>query len=78
MNKINRCPVTIGVDGSLYELHPHLRHRMRDTMRRLVNPRIEFDLVQSKDGSGTGAALAAAIAQELKKKPAEEEGAQNS
>ncbi|XP_004520566.1 hexokinase type 2 [Ceratitis capitata] len=62
INRIAEPHVVVGVDGSVYRLHPHFDAYMRETMRKLVNPKITFDLMLSEDGSGRGAALVAAVA----------------
>ncbi len=68
INKVHRRRVTVGMDGSLYKFHPHLGSRMMTAMRRLVSDSIKFELALSEDGSGRGAALAAAVAGKLKQK----------
>jgi len=68
VNKVGRRRITVGVDGSLYKFHPHFGQRMRAAMRKLVSEDIQFEVVLSEDGSGRGAALAAAMAQRQKKK----------
>ena len=60
VNKIGRRRITVGADGSVYKFHPHFGRRMRRTVSRLVCDCIQFDVVLSEDGSGRGAALAAA------------------
>nr|AIW65574.1 hexokinase 3 [Tigriopus japonicus] len=68
INKVARRRVTVGMDGSLYKFHPHLDRRMRSATRRLVSDCIQFEMVLSEDGSGRGAALAAAVAEKQRKK----------
>ncbi|NXI61090.1 HXK2 protein, partial [Anseranas semipalmata] len=53
--------VTVGVDGTLYKLHPHFSAVMHETVKRL-SPRCEVTFLQSEDGSGKGAALITAVA----------------
>ncbi|KAJ8380236.1 hypothetical protein SKAU_G00010140 [Synaphobranchus kaupii] len=53
--------VTVGVDGTLYKLHPHFSSIMLDTVRDLA-PQCKVSLLQSEDGSGKGAALITAVA----------------
>ncbi|XP_065601126.1 LOW QUALITY PROTEIN: hexokinase-2-like [Cyrtonyx montezumae] len=53
--------VTVGVDGTLYKLHPHFSTVMQDTVRQL-SPQCEVTFLQSEDGSGKGAALITAVA----------------
>ncbi|XP_055916578.1 hexokinase type 2-like [Eupeodes corollae] len=60
INKIDEPFVTVGVDGTVYRLHPKFKGYMFEKMRQLVKPHIEFDLMLSEDGSGRGAALVAA------------------
>ncbi|XP_048854529.1 hexokinase-2 isoform X2 [Brienomyrus brachyistius] len=53
--------ITVGVDGTLYKLHPHFSSVMRETLRDLA-PQCDVTLLQSEDGSGKGAALITAVA----------------
>ncbi|XP_072342192.1 hexokinase-2-like [Scyliorhinus torazame] len=53
--------VTVGVDGTLYKLHPHLSAIMHETVG-LLAPKCKVTFVQSEDGSGKGAALITAVA----------------
>ncbi|XP_078095382.1 hexokinase-2-like [Mustelus asterias] len=53
--------VTVGMDGTLYKLHPHFSSIMHETVKRL-SPKCEVSFVQSEDGSGKGAALITAVA----------------
>lgn len=62
INRMNQSNVIVGVDGSVYRLHPKYEQYMRQAMRRMVNPRLTYDLMLSEDGSGRGAALVAAAA----------------
>uniref|UniRef100_A0A0K8V190 Phosphotransferase n=1 Tax=Bactrocera latifrons TaxID=174628 RepID=A0A0K8V190_BACLA len=62
INKIAEPHVVVGVDGSVYRLHPHFDSYLREAMQKLVNPKINFELMLSEDGSGRGAALVAAVA----------------
>nr|XP_021136857.1 hexokinase-2 isoform X2 [Columba livia] len=48
--------VTVGVDGTLYKLHPHFSTVMHETVKQL-SPKCEVTFLQSEDGSGKGAAL---------------------
>eukprot|EP00095_Tigriopus_kingsejongensis_P010460 maker-scaffold333_size203007-snap-gene-0.10 protein:Tk10460 transcript:maker-scaffold333_size203007-snap-gene-0.10-mRNA-1 annotation:"hexokinase" len=68
INKVARRRVTVGMDGSLYKFHPHMGRRMRAATRRLVSEYIQFEMVLSEDGSGRGAALAAAVANKQRQK----------
>ncbi|XP_060712556.1 hexokinase-2-like [Hemiscyllium ocellatum] len=58
---LERLRVTVGMDGTLYKLHPHFSSIMHETVARLA-PRCEVSYVQSEDGSGKGAALVTAVA----------------
>ena len=62
INKIGKRRITVGMDGSVYKFHPHFGRRMQRVVTRLVCDCIQFDMVLSEDGSGRGAALAAAVA----------------
>ncbi|XP_037045634.1 hexokinase type 2-like [Bradysia coprophila] len=62
INKIDEPSVTVGVDGSVYRLHPSFHDLMVERIRQFVKPEISFDVVSAEDGSGRGAALVAAIA----------------
>ncbi|KAJ8263452.1 hypothetical protein COCON_G00159090 [Conger conger] len=57
--------VTVGVDGTLYKLHPHFSTIMLQTVRDLA-PQCKVSLLQSEDGSGKGAALISAVACRLR------------
>ncbi|KAG4079874.1 hypothetical protein HA402_015005 [Bradysia odoriphaga] len=62
INKIDEPSMTVGVDGSVYRLHPSFHDLMVECIRKFVKPEISFDVVSAEDGSGRGAALVAAIA----------------
>uniref|UniRef100_A0A7N5JL59 Phosphotransferase n=1 Tax=Ailuropoda melanoleuca TaxID=9646 RepID=A0A7N5JL59_AILME len=57
--------VTVGVDGTLYKLHPHFSKVMQETVKQL-SPKCEVSFLQSEDGSGKGAALITAVACRLR------------
>ncbi|XP_071393003.1 hexokinase-2 isoform X3 [Centroberyx affinis] len=59
--KLEQLCITVGVDGTLYKLHPHFSSVMQDTVRVLA-PQCEVTFLQSEDGSGKGAALITAVA----------------
>ncbi|TPX63293.1 hexokinase [Spizellomyces sp. 'palustris'] len=62
INKLDGC--TVAVDGSVFEHYPHWKDRMTDALRELLGINAEHILlVQARDGSGTGAALIAALAE---------------
>uniref|UniRef100_A0A8C8S2C9 Hexokinase-3 n=1 Tax=Pelusios castaneus TaxID=367368 RepID=A0A8C8S2C9_9SAUR len=58
---LKQLSVTVGVDGTLYKLHPHFAQNMQATVQQLA-PRCSVTFLQSEDGSGKGAALIAAVA----------------
>lgn len=66
LNKMKRPRVTVGMDGSLYKFHPFFQQRMETKIRHLLNPSLQFQLILSEDGSGRGAALAAAVTSKQK------------
>uniref|UniRef100_A0A8C5KED8 Hexokinase-3 n=1 Tax=Jaculus jaculus TaxID=51337 RepID=A0A8C5KED8_JACJA len=53
--------VSVGVDGTLYKMHPHFSSLVATTVRELA-PRCAVSFLQSEDGSGKGAALVTAVA----------------
>ncbi|XP_023373513.1 glucokinase isoform X1 [Otolemur garnettii] len=53
--------ITVGVDGSVYKLHPSFKERFHASVRRLT-PSCEITFIQSEEGSGRGAALVSAVA----------------
>ncbi|XP_074144577.1 hexokinase-4 isoform X2 [Sminthopsis crassicaudata] len=53
--------ITVGVDGSVYKLHPSFKHRFHATVRQLA-PCCDITFIQSEEGSGRGAALVSAVA----------------
>ncbi|XP_060043559.1 hexokinase-2 isoform X3 [Erinaceus europaeus] len=53
--------VTVGVDGTLYKLHPHFSNILCETVKDLA-PKCEVSFLESEDGSGKGAALITAVA----------------
>ncbi|TFK00029.1 protein FAM171A2 [Platysternon megacephalum] len=59
--KLDFLKVTVGVDGTLYKLHPHFSSIMHETVKQLT-PKCEVTFLQSEDGSGKGAALITAVA----------------
>ncbi|XP_044095602.1 hexokinase HKDC1 [Neovison vison] len=56
--------ITVGVDGTLYKLHPHFSRILQETVKELA-PRCDVTLILSEDGSGKGAALITAVAKRL-------------
>lgn len=64
LNKIGEKVVTVGIDGSVYKYHPHFHNILVEKINHLVDPGIQFELKQSEDGNGMGAALVAAVAEQ--------------
>ncbi|XP_028844788.1 hexokinase HKDC1 [Denticeps clupeoides] len=58
---LEHLEITVGVDGTLYKLHPHFSRVLKDTVRDLA-PKCTVSFVLSEDGSGKGAALITAVA----------------
>uniref|UniRef100_A0A8I6GIL6 Hexokinase-2 n=1 Tax=Rattus norvegicus TaxID=10116 RepID=A0A8I6GIL6_RAT len=58
---LDNLKVTVGVDGTLYKLHPHFAKVMHETVRDLA-PKCDVSFLESEDGSGKGAALITAVA----------------
>ncbi|XP_062995434.1 hexokinase-2-like [Elgaria multicarinata webbii] len=58
---LDSLKLTVGVDGTLYKLHPHFSTVMAETVKQL-SPKCEVTFLQSEDGSGKGAALITAVA----------------
>ncbi|XP_036858398.2 hexokinase HKDC1 isoform X2 [Manis javanica] len=56
--------ITVGVDGTLYKLHPHFSRVLQETVKELA-PRCDVMFMLSEDGSGKGAALITAVAKRL-------------
>ncbi|XP_014916565.1 hexokinase-1-like isoform X1 [Poecilia latipinna] len=59
-----RLKTTVGIDGSLYKMHPHYARRLHKTVRRLV-PDCDVRFLLSESGSGKGAAMVTAVAYRL-------------
>ncbi|XP_001380610.1 hexokinase-1 isoform X2 [Monodelphis domestica] len=57
--------VTVGVDGTLYKLHPHFSRIMNQTVQDLA-PKCNVKFLLSEDGSGKGAALISAVGVRLR------------
>ncbi|NWS29686.1 HXK3 protein, partial [Polioptila caerulea] len=58
---LDQLSVTVGVDGTLYKLHPGFSHNLQQTLKDLA-PNCDVSFLLSEDGSGKGAALVAAVA----------------
>ncbi|KAG9335478.1 hypothetical protein JZ751_004607 [Albula glossodonta] len=56
--------ITVGVDGSVYKLHPCFKDKFHKTVRDLA-PRCDITFIQSEEGSGRGAALISAVASKM-------------
>ncbi|CAG9855672.1 unnamed protein product [Phyllotreta striolata] len=62
IRKMGYPMVTIGVDGSLFKLHPHFRNTCEHKLREILIPdSYKFQFMETADGSGIGAALIAAV-----------------
>ncbi|XP_015022803.2 hexokinase type 2 [Drosophila mojavensis] len=53
--------IAVGIDGSVYCFHPHYHRLLMENMKLLLKDSAKFKLNLSKDGSGRGAALTAAV-----------------
>ncbi|NXA96882.1 HXK3 protein, partial [Melanocharis versteri] len=58
---LDQLSVTVGVDGTLYKLHPCFSDNLQKTLKELA-PNCNVSFLLSEDGSGKGAALVAAVA----------------
>ncbi|XP_038627012.1 hexokinase-3 [Tachyglossus aculeatus] len=58
---LDQLSITVGVDGTLYKLHPHFSSHVQEVVRELA-PHCTVTFLQSEDGSGKGAALITAVA----------------
>ncbi|XP_024417019.2 hexokinase HKDC1 isoform X2 [Desmodus rotundus] len=61
---LEHLKITVGVDGTLYKLHPHFSTILQETVQDLA-PRCDVTFMLSEDGSGKGAALITAVAKRL-------------
>lgn len=61
---LEHLKITVGVDGTLYKLHPHFSRILQETVKELA-PRCDVMFMLSEDGSGKGAALITAVAKRL-------------
>ncbi|XP_070288992.1 hexokinase HKDC1 [Myotis yumanensis] len=61
---LERLKITVGVDGTLYKLHPHFSWILQETVKELA-PKCDVTFMLSEDGSGKGAALITAVAKRL-------------
>uniref|UniRef100_A0A8C6NKN4 hexokinase n=1 Tax=Nothobranchius furzeri TaxID=105023 RepID=A0A8C6NKN4_NOTFU len=58
---LDHLDIAVGVDGSLYKLHPHFSQVLKETVR-VMAPQCDVTFQPSEEGSGKGAALIAAVA----------------
>ncbi|KAL2103699.1 hypothetical protein ACEWY4_000567 [Coilia grayii] len=64
---LSHFSTTVGVDGAVYAQHPHYSDRLQKTVQKLA-PNCTITFVKTEDGSGNGAAMAAAVVKRLKRK----------
>uniref|UniRef100_A0A4W6ET95 Hexokinase-2 n=1 Tax=Lates calcarifer TaxID=8187 RepID=A0A4W6ET95_LATCA len=57
---LDHLDITVGVDGTLYKLHPHFSRIFQQTVKELA-PKCDVNFLLSEDGSGKGAALITAV-----------------
>lgn len=63
MDKVLSHRHTIAIDGSVYEKHPTFARNMKSALKDIFGSRASrINIALTKDGSGTGAAIMAAIA----------------
>ncbi|KAL3997698.1 Hexokinase [Acanthocheilonema viteae] len=68
LNRVRKPNMVVGIDGSTYKYHPFFDFWVHDKLKELVDPGLNFKLLQTADGSGKGAALITAIISRLKKR----------
>ncbi|XP_068114640.1 hexokinase HKDC1-like isoform X2 [Hyperolius riggenbachi] len=68
---LDHLKTTVGVDGTLYKLHPHFSRILEDTVKKL-SPNCDVTFLLSEDGSGKGAALITAVAKRFDSQEEEE------
>ncbi|KAL8212178.1 UNVERIFIED_CONTAM: hypothetical protein K2H54_040287 [Gekko kuhli] len=59
--QLENLEVSVGVDGTVYKVHPHFARLLQETVA-LLAPKCKVKFLLSEDGSGKGAALIAAVA----------------
>ncbi|XP_055503278.1 hexokinase HKDC1-like isoform X2 [Leucoraja erinacea] len=59
---LDRLDINVGVDGTLYKMHPHFSTILKETVLEMA-PNCNVTFILSEDGSGKGAALASATVQ---------------
>nr|XP_033799120.1 hexokinase HKDC1-like isoform X3 [Geotrypetes seraphini] len=62
--KLKRIRTTVGVDGTVYRVHPQYAKRLHKVVRRLA-PNCDVRFLLSESGSGKGAAMVTAVALRL-------------
>uniref|UniRef100_A0A8R1DYM3 Phosphotransferase n=1 Tax=Caenorhabditis japonica TaxID=281687 RepID=A0A8R1DYM3_CAEJA len=67
LNRVRRPNMLVAIDGSTYKYHPFFNHWVCEKIRELLDPGLDFKIVQTGDGSGRGAALIAAIVSRVKR-----------
>uniref|UniRef100_A0A8C6SF88 Phosphotransferase n=1 Tax=Neogobius melanostomus TaxID=47308 RepID=A0A8C6SF88_9GOBI len=61
---LDTLQITVGIDGSVYKLHPYFSDRFHKVVRELT-PHCDICFLQSEEGSGRGAALISAVASKM-------------
>ncbi|KAG8429462.1 hypothetical protein GDO86_020132, partial [Hymenochirus boettgeri] len=56
--------ITVGVDGSVYKLHPRFKDKFHAAVHKLTQ-NCDITFIQSEEGSGRGAALISAVAYKM-------------
>ncbi|XP_069070358.1 hexokinase-4 isoform X3 [Pleurodeles waltl] len=70
INRMRECRredvlrISVGVDGSVYKLHPSFKEKFHAHVRMLT-PHCLITFIQSEEGSGRGAALISAVAHKM-------------
>ncbi|VDK63340.1 unnamed protein product [Cylicostephanus goldi] len=59
--------VTVGIDGSVYRFHPFFKRLLEEKINVLITKGVRYQLMLSKDGSGIGAAVVAAVATRMRR-----------
>ncbi|XP_041078774.1 hexokinase-2-like [Polyodon spathula] len=65
---LERLSTTVGVDGTVYKMHPWFSQRMQAALFSLA-PECDISFLLSEDGSGKGAALVMAVTKRLANGP---------
>lgn len=65
IQRIRLSRITVGIDGSLFSEHPHYDEMLTSRLAALLGSGIDVVIVQAGDGSGRGAALVAAVAEQM-------------